>query len=83
MKKSAELIHKKIQNSSIQVLPNMYHGEFSINHADDYVRRLIRNNRTKINPDLTIYILYYKKRLVYMISRFPYLEMQSETYHNQ
>ena len=27
MKKSAELIHKKLQNSSIQVLPNMYHGE--------------------------------------------------------
>lgn len=41
MKKSAELIHKKLQNSSIQVLPNMYHGEFSINHADDYVSRLL------------------------------------------
>ena len=41
MEKSAELIHKKLQNSSIQVLPNMYHGEFSINHADDYVRRLL------------------------------------------
>ena len=41
MKKSAELIHKKLQNSSIQVLPNMYHGQFSINHADDYVRRLL------------------------------------------
>ena len=41
MKKSAELIHKKLQNSSIQVLPNMYHGEFSINHADDYVRKLL------------------------------------------
>ena len=25
----------------IQVLPNMYHGEFSINHADDYVRKLL------------------------------------------
>ena len=41
MKKSAELIHKKLQNSSIQVLPNMCHGEFSINHAGDYVRRLL------------------------------------------
>ena len=41
MKKSAELIHKKLQNSSIQVLPNMYHGEFSINHADYYSRRLL------------------------------------------
>ena len=41
MKKSSELIHNKLQNSSIHVLPNMYHGEFSINHADDYVRRLL------------------------------------------
>ena len=31
----------KLQDSFIQVLPNMYHGEFSINHADDYVRKLL------------------------------------------
>jgi len=41
IKKSAKLIHEKLQGSFIQVLPNMYHGEFSINHADDYVRRLL------------------------------------------
>ena len=31
----------KLQDSFIQVLPNMYHGEFSINHADDYVKKLL------------------------------------------
>ena len=31
----------KLQDSFIQVLPNMNHGEFSINHADDYVRKLL------------------------------------------
>jgi len=30
-----------LQDSFIKVLPNMYHGEFSINHADDYVRKLL------------------------------------------
>lgn len=47
-----------------------------------YVKTNMKSS-CKINPNLTIYILYYKKRLVYMINRFPYLEMQSETYHNQ
>ena len=42
MKKSAKIIHEKLQGSFIQVLPNMYHGEFSINHADDYVRKLLK-----------------------------------------
>ena len=41
MKKSAKIIDEKLQDSFIQVLPNMYHGEFSINHADDYVRKLL------------------------------------------
>lgn len=41
MKKSAKIIHEKLQDSFIQVLPNMNHGEFSINHADDYVRKLL------------------------------------------
>ena len=41
MKKSAKIIHEKLQDSFIQVLPNMYHGEFSINHADNYVRKLL------------------------------------------
>ena len=33
---------EKLNDSFIQVLPNMYHGEFSINHADDYVRKLLK-----------------------------------------
>ena len=41
MRKSAKIIHGKIKDSCIQVLPNMYHGEFSINHADDYVSRIL------------------------------------------
>ena len=41
MKKSTKIIHEKLQDSFIKVLPNMYHGEFSINHADDYVRKLL------------------------------------------
>ena len=37
----SKIIHEKLQDSFIQVLPHMYHGEFSINHADDYVRKLL------------------------------------------
>ena len=41
MRKSAKIIHEKLQDSDILVLPNMYHGEFSINYADDYVKRIL------------------------------------------
>lgn len=41
MKKSAKPIHEKLQGSYIKLLPDMYHGELSINHADDYVRKLL------------------------------------------
>ena len=41
MKESAKIIHDKLQDSDIRVLPNMYHGEFSINYADDYVKRIL------------------------------------------
>ena len=41
MRKSAKIIHEKLEDSFLQILPNMYHGEFSINHADDYVRKLL------------------------------------------
>lgn len=37
MRKSAAMIHEKLEGSILQVLPKMYHGEFSINHAKDYV----------------------------------------------
>ena len=41
MRKSARIIHEKLQDSFIQVLPNMYHGEFSISHAGDYVSKIL------------------------------------------
>ena len=41
MKESAKIIHDKLKDSDIQVLPNMYHGEFSINYAGDYVKRIL------------------------------------------
>ncbi len=46
MRKSAKIIHEKLQGSLLQVLPKMYHGEFSINHAEDYastIREIVTN----------------------------------------
>ncbi len=41
MRKSAKIIHEKLQGSLLQVLPKMYHGEFSINHAEDYASTIL------------------------------------------
>ncbi len=41
MRKSAKIIHKKLQGSLLQILPKMYHGEFSINHAEDYANKIL------------------------------------------
>ena len=35
--KSANLIQDKLPTCHVRILPGLYHGEFSINHADDYV----------------------------------------------
>ena len=35
---SARKLHETLEKSSLNVLPAMYHGEFSINHADLYVK---------------------------------------------
>ncbi len=46
MRKSAKIIHEKLQGSLLQILPQMYHGEFSINHAKDYastIREIVTN----------------------------------------
>ena len=40
MRKSATIIYDKLKKSCLHVLPNMYHGEFSINHASDYVNKI-------------------------------------------
>ncbi|MCR5522657.1 MAG: alpha/beta hydrolase [Clostridia bacterium] len=40
MKDSAVKINKKIKGSSLRILEKMYHGEFSVNRADDYVKEI-------------------------------------------
>ena len=42
MRKSAEIIHERLEGSALQVLPKMYHGEFSINHADECVDEILK-----------------------------------------
>lgn len=41
MKKSAKIINEKLKNSFLIVKRKMYHGEFSINHANDYVEEIL------------------------------------------
>ncbi len=36
IRRSAELIHRKIPGSTLTILPRLYHGEFSINTPADY-----------------------------------------------
>lgn len=40
MQKSAEMIHQAMQNSLLQILPGLYHGEFSINHGKGYAMKI-------------------------------------------
>lgn len=40
MKKSAQKIHQTISGSDFLTLPNYYHGDFSINHPQEYVDML-------------------------------------------
>ena len=37
---SAKKIREAIKNCDLHILPSMYHGEFSINHADRYAEEL-------------------------------------------
>ncbi len=41
MRKSAKKICEKLQGSLLQILPKMYHGEFSINHAKAYANKIL------------------------------------------
>ena len=46
IRKSAEDIHSALPQSTLQVLPKLYHGEFSINRGNDYakaVRQIVSN----------------------------------------
>ncbi len=40
MKSSARQLHEVIKNSTLSILPGYSHGEFSINHASDYVSQI-------------------------------------------
>ena len=40
MIKSAEDIHRALPQSLLHVLPKWYHGEFSINHSEDYASKI-------------------------------------------
>lgn len=41
MRRSAAMIHEKLRGNTMQILPKMYHGEFSINHAPEYVDKVL------------------------------------------
>lgn len=41
MKKSAALIKESLNESLLEVIPGGYHGQFSINRAEDYVDRIL------------------------------------------
>ena len=40
MQSSAKIIHEQIPGSCLKILPGLYHGEFSINHAEQYVQAI-------------------------------------------
>jgi len=48
MRKSAVMIHEKLEGSTLQILPKMYHGEFSINYAEDYVKAVCEMLQRKV-----------------------------------
>ncbi|MDO4664405.1 MAG: alpha/beta hydrolase [Erysipelotrichaceae bacterium] len=53
MHKSAKQIHEKLNRSSLTVLPQLHHGEFSINHANAYVKAIYALiNQKQILSDL-------------------------------
>ncbi len=41
MHSSSQMIYDELPESSFNILPKMYHGEFSINHAAYYVKKLL------------------------------------------
>ncbi len=40
MKKSAEILCKKLPNAILEILPGYYHGDLSINHASEYIQKI-------------------------------------------
>ncbi len=41
MKKSAKVLNSILQNSSLEIKPKYHHGDYSLNHADEYVSDLL------------------------------------------
>lgn len=41
MKKSARLLHEKLPNASLEILPGFYHGDLSINHSALFVQKIL------------------------------------------
>ncbi len=42
MRKSADIIHHKCKGSRLRILPGLYHGELSLNHAADYAGMILQ-----------------------------------------
>src|SRR5699024_1707642 len=53
----ANLIHQKIKGSKIEILPNYYHGDFSINHPQQYIvainELIVNKNRNSKNKSVS------------------------------
>ena len=41
MKKSAKILHEKIPNSSLEILPGFHHGDLSLNHSQLYIQKIL------------------------------------------
>ena len=57
MKKSAQKIHQTISGSEFLTLPNYYHGDFSINHPQEYVDmldKIVGDKNKPLNDKITI-----------------------------
>lgn len=53
--KSVEVIKEKLPNASSTILPNLHHGQFSLNNADEYVktmRSIMSSKNDQINKTL-------------------------------
>lgn len=72
IRRSAELIHNAIPESTLTMLPGLYHGEFSLNHPERYAQTV-----TKILHEWTQYGAYFQSRSVEELMR-EYSEQHDE-----
>ena len=50
MRKSAERIHEALSGSVLHVLPKLYHGQFSLNGSEDYVKTVLKIVQKEDSP---------------------------------